>query len=275
MISKRVSYNILSFIVVCFIAVLLYLYIPQKQIESQQYNIADSTKHEVVISEPNNLQNQKKINPNTATFEELYAAGFTKKQAKNCLNYIQAGNKFMHIGDIKKLYTIQDSDFIRIAKNLYIPQKKDFTKQQTHSIVDKNIEKQKLIVHLNTCDTVELQKIPGIGNFRARKIIEYRNKLGGFYTIHQLLQIYSFDSLVIAKIEPFCTIDTLEIKKINVNAATFKELQAHPLISYNLTKNIFDYKKIVGTIDTIDELLINNIIKPNEYKILKYYMKTF
>ena len=57
-------------------------------------------------------------------------------------------------------------------------------------------------------------KLPKIGGFRARKIIEYRDKLGGFYEIAQLLQVYSIDSTLISEIGKYITIDTSAIKKI-------------------------------------------------------------
>jgi len=102
-----------------------------------------------------------------------------------------------------------------------------------------------------------------------------RTKLGGFYTIHQLQSIYSFDSILIEKIRPFCYIDSSQIQKINLNSTTFKDLVAHPYVSYYIAKNILDYKKIVGTIESIEELRTNAIIKPKDYEILKYYIKTF
>ena len=58
------------------------------------------------------------------------------------------------------------------------------------------------------------------------------------------------------------------------NTATFKELNAHPLVSYEQTKKIFNYKRIVGMIKTPKELQDNNILTVAEYAILNYYIKT-
>ncbi|MCQ2605128.1 MAG: helix-hairpin-helix domain-containing protein [Bacteroidales bacterium] len=61
---------------------------------------------------------------------------------------------------------------------------------------------------------------------------------------------------------------------MNVNTATFKEINKHPLISYEQTKKIFEYKKIVGYIKTLDELVNNGILEELEYNILQFYLKT-
>lgn len=259
---------------VCAIAIGIYVYIPHKQLPSYSEEILDSSLNKPQKEIRPNTICQKQINPNTATFEELCSIGFTKKQAYNCLNYLKAGNTFKTKDDLKKLYTISLQDFEKISRFIFIPQ--STISNNTSTLYSKTPKTQKNFkIELNTCDTIALQKIPGIGSFRAKKIIEFRNKLGGFYSISQLHTIYSFDSTLVASISPYCTIDTAHIHKININTATFKEMQAHPYISYNQTKNIIEYKKIVGTIGTIDELQRNNIIKSTDYEILKYYIKTF
>jgi len=273
-ISKRIAYNILSFMLVFAIAIALYICIPHKPILHETKQVTDSTQG--IQNNETTQAKQKKINPNTATFEELCSIGFSKKQAYNCLNYIKAGNTFTTVEDLKKLYTLTPEDFKKLSLHLYIPQTKKNNRE--HKEFTEQFEKKSkniYTVSLNTCDSAELTKIPGIGGFRAKKIIEYRLKLGGFYSINQLRSIYSFDSLVIEKITPYISIDTSHIQKIQINKANFKEMQAHPYISYNQAKHIMEYRKIVGRIESIEELQKNNILKPEEFEILKYYIKTF
>ena len=130
-------------------------------------------------------------------------------------------------------------------------------------------------MNINTCDTTELKQIPGIGGFRAKKIIERREKLGGFYAVEQLYTIYSLDSFMVEAIREYIIIDTNQIKKININTATFKEINNHPLISYEQTKNIVEYRKIVGEIKDVEELRTNHIVNPDDFEFLQFYIKTF
>ncbi|MBQ4215659.1 MAG: helix-hairpin-helix domain-containing protein, partial [Bacteroidales bacterium] len=83
------------------------------------------------------------------------------------------------------------------------------------------------------------------------------------------------DSSVVAEVRAYIIIDTAAIRKINVNTASFKEIVAHPLISYEQTKKIMQYKSIVKNISNPDELLINNILEREEYEKIKFYVKTF
>ena len=49
------------------------------------------------------------------------------------------------------------------------------------------------VVELNTADTTILKKVPGIGSTFARRIIKYRELLGGFFTVEQLREVYGLD----------------------------------------------------------------------------------
>lgn len=49
------------------------------------------------------------------------------------------------------------------------------------------------IVDLNTADSLTLIKVPGIGASFAHRIISLRNRLGGFYTVEQLQEVYGMD----------------------------------------------------------------------------------
>lgn len=217
------------------------------------------------------------IDPNVASYEQFLDAGFSAKQAKHCLNYRNKGGHFRKKEDLKKIYSISELDYDRLVSHISIPEKK--TKQsnifQKEEKKPENQNKKIFRVNINTCDTTELKQIPGIGGFRAKKIIERREKLGGFYAVEQLYTIYSLDSLMVEAIREYIIIDTNQIKKININTATFKEINNHPLISYEQTKNIVEYRKIVGEIKDVEELRTNHIVNPDDFEILQFYIKTF
>ena len=49
------------------------------------------------------------------------------------------------------------------------------------------------VVELNSADTTALKKVPGIGSVFAKRIIKYRELLGGFYSVEQLGEVYGID----------------------------------------------------------------------------------
>lgn len=275
----RLGKNLSTFIVVIVVVAFFYVYKPLKK----SVDVGDSIQQTVT----KNIQDSivalydTIINPNEAQFDDFLRVGFSEKQATSCINYRSKGGKFYKETDLMKIYTISEDDYCRLKKYVVVPQvnKNSLENFAIKNKREKNIKTNGSIpvtyVSINRCDTTELMKLPKIGGFRARKIIEYRDKLGGFYEIAQLLQVYSIDSTLISEIGKYITIDTSAIKKININEASFKEIVHHPLICYETTKNIVNYKRIVGVIKSVQELRDNNIVSADEYTTLKNYIKTF
>ncbi|MBQ5688815.1 MAG: helix-hairpin-helix domain-containing protein [Bacteroidales bacterium] len=123
--------------------------------------------------------------------------------------------------------------------------------KETRNNINKKVQKpiarsQKL--NLNSADTTELKSLPGIGSFFAKNIVNYRNKLGGFIEKEQLLEVYAFDSTRMANIENLIIIDTIELRKVNINTDDFKTILRHPYIEYEDVKKIVNYRESKGMI---------------------------
>lgn len=275
----RLGKNVSTLIVVIVIVAFFYVYKPLKTnidvVDSNQDTVA-STIQDSIVPLYDTI-----INPNDAQFDDFLRVGFSEKQAKSCINYRSKGGKFHKESDLMKIYSISENDYNRLKQYVIVPKenktrewkREDYNKKEKHIIPSNTVSIK--IVSINSCDTTDLMNLPKIGSFRARKIIEYRDKLGGFYDISQLLNVYSIDSELVSEIGKYIIVDTLAIKKINVNEASFKEIVHHPLISYETTKNIVTYKRIVGEIKNVQELRDNNIVSADEYETLKNYIKTF
>lgn len=105
-------------------------------------------------------------------------------------------------------------------------------------------EKTDEIVEINSADTTTFKKLRGIGSGYARMIVNYREKLGGFYSSKQLLEVYKFPAETYEKIKNQLSVDTTLIRKINVNTATVKELKQHPYISYYQALSIVENRDL-------------------------------
>ena len=108
-------------------------------------------------------------------------------------------------------------------------------------------------IDLNSCDTNELVTVPQFGSKRAAKLIEYREKLGGFSSISQLQEVYILQNIDTVKLKDYRYINRQKIKKLNVNPATYQELVAHPYIDAYLTKLIIHHRERNGPIRDLDE----------------------
>lgn len=111
-----------------------------------------------------------RFNPNTASIEDLMRLGFSEKQAMAIDSYRQKGGRFRRPSDFARSYVVSDSIFARLEPYIVIPK-----------------------TDINRADSAALDALPGIGPYFARKIIEYRQRLGGYSYKEQLLDIYNFD----------------------------------------------------------------------------------
>ena len=123
-------------------------------------------------------------------------------------------------------------------------------------------------IAINTADTTELMKVPGIGNYYAKAIVKYRKQLGGFVHIEQLAEIKDFPSSAI----DFMEIDAARISKININKLSFSQLCRHPYINTTQAKEIRDYRNKKGPLKNLDELRLLNGFSTDEIERLKPYV---
>ena len=103
-------------------------------------------------------------------------------------------------------------------------------------------KKQPLTVELNGADTTTLQLLHGIGPAYARRIVRYRERLGGFSNKEQLLEVYGFTPELLSHIAPYITIDTLGISKMDINSIALKQLIKHPYIEYYQARDIVNLR---------------------------------
>lgn len=100
------------------------------------------------------------------------------------------------------------------------------------------LRKQPLKVELNTADTLTLQLLHGIGPVYARRIVRYRERLGGFTSCDQLLEVYGMTPELLARLWPCLELDSGAVRRIAINHVGLKELARHPYIEYYQARDI-------------------------------------
>ncbi|MDL2262791.1 helix-hairpin-helix domain-containing protein [Bacteroidales bacterium OttesenSCG-928-I21] len=243
------------------------------------YNITneeyDKVKNHIVIEKSKKDTKQDKykktkkeydlfdFDPNTATKAELENLGLKSWQIENIFKYRERVGTYKQPEDLKKTYGIDDKTYDRLKNNIKI------------SETEKNIittERKNLSINLNIASEVELQQLRGIGPAYSKRIVEYREKLGGFINTNQLMEVYGFTSELLQQVQDYLIIETDDIKKINLNTAEYKNLISHPYIDKNNTTKILNYRKFAGEIKSFDELLQQKAVDKEFYdKLLPYF----
>lgn len=128
------------------------------------------------------------------------------------------------------------------------------------------------VVELNTADTATLKKVPGIGSTFARRIIKYRDLLGGFYTVSQLKEVYGIDEERYPALEPWFTTDTTYIRKLPVNLLPADSLRRHPYIDYKQAYKIGQLRKQKRRLTGWENLQLLEEFTDTDLKRLKFYL---
>ena len=202
------------------------------------------------------------FNPNTMTEEEGRRIGLTDRQIRNIINYRDKGGKFYSKGDLAKLYTISEEDFAQLEPFIVLPEVARRTMQKAETELKsgqqeetKTKEKKSIpIVDLNTVDSLTLVELPQIGPYMAMRILEFRDKLGGYVNKEQLRDVKGMDSTRYATVELYIIIGEVEPTKIDINRADFKTLVHHPYLNYEQVKRIVNQREKRGMIKNWGQL---------------------
>ncbi|MDR4987399.1 MAG: helix-hairpin-helix domain-containing protein, partial [Bacteroidales bacterium] len=129
-------------------------------------------------------------------------------------------------------------------------------------------------VDINKADTSDLQTIRGIGPAFSRRIVGYRELLGGFLFKEQLKEVYGLDSLRYEEIKDFVVAGETEIRKININTADFSDLVRHPYIDRNIANAILNLRRQHGDFASANDLSMSYVINEEQLARMLPYICT-
>jgi DNA uptake protein ComE-like DNA-binding protein len=125
---------------------------------------------------------------------------------------------------------------------------------------------------LNSADSARLLSIYGIGPVFARRIILYREALGGFHSPEQLFEVYGLNQQQYIEINRCTYIDTCWLRKLDINREGIEELAGHPYIDGYQSRAIVAYRDMMGEYKSPDEILENRLLPDSAYARLLPYL---
>lgn len=206
------------------------------------------------------------FNPNYITDYKGAQLGMSLVEIDKLLAFRKTGEFINSRKEFQKVTTISDSLLNSISPYFKFP---DWVVERNQNIQlstsrDTRLfaKKSKYILtstDINLAVKEDLKTINGIGEKLSERIIKYRSKLQGFSKLNQLYEVWGLDTEVVDKLLlVFKVVNLPNIKKINVNTVSFRELLKNPYLDYELCKKIFEYKDEVAELQDISEL--KNII---------------
>jgi competence protein ComEA len=213
------------------------------------------------------------FDPNTATEEEWQRLGLRAKTIQTILKYRTKGGKFFKPDDLQRIYGLRPDDYKRLAPYVQIKESsRDPATSFTAATKTERKEYAGVTVNINTADTTEWRKLKGIGSGYARRIVNFRSKLGGFVTVEQVKETFGLPDSVFQQIKTQLQIDPARVKQMDVNIATVDELKAHPYIGYAVANAIVQYRKEHGNFTVVGDLQKIGAIDPSLYQKISPYL---
>lgn len=217
------------------------------------------------------------FDPNTVDSMTLLHLGFKPWQAKNMLKYRAKGGKYRKKEDLKKLYGMTDSMYLALTPYIYIKDSIVVDSARIDSIHMDSLPKWKstkkdTILNLRTVDTTELKLIRGIGSYRAKMIVRYREQLGGYARVEQIMEARGMDKVIADSILPHFYIDSVVVNKIPINHIRPEVLQRHPYLNFEQAKAIYEYRRKHIRIKSAEELKKIKGLSPTDIEKILIYL---
>jgi len=194
------------------------------------------------------------FDPNEVTFSQMIRMGFDTILARRIISYRNRGGIFHESPDLMKIYDFPETLYNQINHLIRIPENENtFSGHEETEMIDSGIKnqiKQEWILlrfDLNEADTAQLISVKGIGPVFSRRIIKYRDLLGGYVSTEQLREVYGLRDETLLYLKECVFVDSLfEPEKIRLNFSTWEELVKHPYIHSELANRILNIRSMDG-----------------------------
>lgn len=201
------------------------------------------------------------------TQQDFEKFGLNKKQIAKLLALKNAGLKIYSQNDLLQNKDIDSPMALILLKHLkFFQEKKYFKPYEVKQIVN-------VVFDLNLADTTQLDQVRGISKGLAKRIISYRERLGGFIRKEQLQEVWGMDSASYITLASKTQINISQIKPININTAEVNVLGKHPYIGYALAKIIVNYRAQHGPYQKVEDLLKIHVMNEDIFSKIESYIR--
>jgi competence protein ComEA len=246
----------------------------QKQTYYQKNSDESDNDYQYQPSQTKSFSNGElfQFDPNTLSVEGWQKLGLSEKTSKTIDKYRSKGGKFYKPEDIKKIWGMPEGFYERVKDYIVIASvQNNYQQNNFEKPAYTKPEKKIVVVNVNEADTSAFIALPGIGSKLAARIVNFRDKLGGFYSVDQVGETYGLPDSTFQKIKASLQLSGT-IKKLNINTATKDELKVHPYIKWNLANAIVEYRNQHGAFKSLDELKNIALIDETTFEKIVHYL---
>ncbi len=280
--------GIATFLVLAFTIVLVGKFWPVKPAEEEiedlskyyfpEDSIVEKDEHyeeDIPFGQERNVQkriHQKFVfDPNKISYDSLLLLGFSKFGAKSLTNFVAKGGKIKDAAKFKTIFGIDSNLVNELLPMISYPVPKVFETAKIEKEKIQYPEQIQSIVELNSADSLTLEAMKGVGPYMVKRILQYRNRLGGFLYKDQISELNIIADSLYQPVSQYFTVDPSLIQKIKLNTADYKTFTKHPYFSAETTNAILKYRKQHGPFSNIQHISrIRSLKEEVGKKILPY-----
>ena len=126
-------------------------------------------------------------------------------------------------------------------------------------------------IDMNAADSLAWVALPGIGPGFAKRILKFKEQLGGFYQVSQLKEVYGMDTVWVERYRKRFHLGAGVYRKLQVNRLLWQEFR-HPYLPYAQVKLFLNYRKQHGVVRDFDELSQIKLLDMRVWERLRPYL---
>ncbi len=195
-----------------------------------------------------------RFDPNEVDFRQMLTLGLDTIIARRIIKYRNSGGSFSYKRDLLDIYDFPESLYNMLDQYIDLPEKPLGKKvvAKTGSVLASMPVEEKSAEHpppfnINEADTLQLMAVKGIGSVFSRRIVKYRELLGGYLSMDQLQEVYGLSGESLDNIMKAAYVDSLfSPVRIRINFAEWSDLVRHPYIDSELANRIIEVRSARG-----------------------------
>ncbi len=154
----------------------------------------------------------------------------------------------------RKDTTINPAEFNKAVAVLNHAQKSQGDDDEANAVPVNKKAADGVVIELNSADSAKLTELKGIGASFARRIVNYRNRLGGFISKDQLKEVYGMDDDRYAEMQAQVSVDPSHVQKIHVNKVDFDGLKHFPYLTFKQMNAIVQFREQHGDYTSLNDM---------------------